>query len=369
MRFGLSTHLFHGERLGRDQLERVRASGFELIEVFATRTHVDYHDVRAIDDLARTLDDVGLVVNSVHGPICESFSEGVWGRSYSNASSQPARREEAVAETVAAFDAAKRLGAASLVVHLGLPRFQDAAPGDNDPTAVRRSLEAMADARLCLAGAPVAAQRNGAAASAESLVELKPGDVLKLGATRGGARSYLCIEGGFQFPGRLALTRRLGAGEILMAGMSHRGRVASGAEGTPAGDAATIPLRFVLDPRRERFFPPKAIEGFLSTEFRVSSTSDRRGVRLEGIAVGASGSSEVSPEGTMRGTIQIPPDGQPIVLGPDRPLTGGYARLGKVIDADWARLAQAPPGAAVRFSAVTLAQALAAGACGSGPEE
>jgi len=146
MRFGLSTHLFHGERLGRDQLERVRASGFELIEVFATRTHVDYHDVRAIDDLARTLDDVGLVVNSVHGPICESFSEGVWGRSYSNASSQPARREEAVAETVAAFDAAKRLGAASLVVHLGLPRFQDAAPGDNDPTAVRRSLEAMADA-------------------------------------------------------------------------------------------------------------------------------------------------------------------------------------------------------------------------------
>ncbi|HYB53964.1 MAG TPA: 5-oxoprolinase subunit PxpB, partial [Thermoanaerobaculia bacterium] len=163
-------------------------------------------------------------------------------------------------------------------------------------------LEAMADVRLCLAGAPVAAQRNGAAASAESLVELKPGDVLKLGATRGGARSYLCIEGGFQFPGRLALTRRLGAGEILMAGMSHRGRVASGAEGTPAGDAATIPLRFVLDPRRERFFPPKAIEGFLSTEFRVSSTSDRRGVRLEGIAVGASGSSEVSPEGTMRGT-------------------------------------------------------------------
>jgi sugar phosphate isomerase/epimerase len=146
MRFGLSTHLFHGERLGRRQLELVRAHGFDLVEIFATRTHVDYHDARAVDDLARALADLGLSVNSVHGPICESFSDGIWGRAYSNASSQPARREEAVAETRAAFDAARRLSATYLVVHLGLPRFQDIPAGDNDPGAARRSLEALAEA-------------------------------------------------------------------------------------------------------------------------------------------------------------------------------------------------------------------------------
>lgn len=146
MRFGLSTHLFHGERLGRSQLELVRAHGFDLIEVFATRTHVDYHDARAVDELAGTLADLGLAVNSVHGPICESFTGGVWGRAYSNAASQPARRDEAVAETRLAFDAARRLGAAYMVVHLGLPRFQEIPAGDNDPGAVRRSLEALASA-------------------------------------------------------------------------------------------------------------------------------------------------------------------------------------------------------------------------------
>ena len=66
------------------------------------------------------------------------------------------------------------------------------------------------------------------------------------------------------------------------------------------------------------------------------------------------------PEGTALGTIQVPSGGQPILLGPDRPITGGYARLGTVIAADGTRVAQASPGRAIRFSAVTLDEALAA---------
>jgi len=146
MRFGLSTHLFHGERLRRQHFEAMRASGFDLVEVFATRTHIDYHDTRHVDQVRGWLDDLGVTANSVHGPICESFTHGVWGRSYSNASTQAVRRDEAIAETRVAFDAARRLGASSLVVHLGLPRFQDIPPGDNDPGAVRRSIEALAQA-------------------------------------------------------------------------------------------------------------------------------------------------------------------------------------------------------------------------------
>ena len=76
MRFGLSTHLFHGERLSRQHFEAMRANGFDLVEVFATRTHIDYHDTRHVDQVRGWLDDLGLTANSVHGPICESFTHG-----------------------------------------------------------------------------------------------------------------------------------------------------------------------------------------------------------------------------------------------------------------------------------------------------
>src|SRR4029079_10515881 len=95
MRFGISTHLFHGERLQRVHLERVAARGFNLIEVFATRTHLDYHDARAVADLRRWLDELGLRTWSVHAPITDSFSGGAWGRAYSNASSDATARQEA----------------------------------------------------------------------------------------------------------------------------------------------------------------------------------------------------------------------------------------------------------------------------------
>ena len=146
MKFGLSTHLFHGERLTRAHMETIRANGFELVEIFATRTHLDYHDLRQVENLREWLDEFGLRASSVHGPICESFTHGVWGRSYSNASTQPARRDEAIAETQVAFEAARRLGASSVVVHLGLPRFQEVTADDNDPGAVRRSLDVLAEA-------------------------------------------------------------------------------------------------------------------------------------------------------------------------------------------------------------------------------
>jgi len=88
--------------------------------------------------------------------------------------------------------------------------------------------------------------------------------------------------------------------------------------------------------------------------------SDRRGIRLEGPALATSGSSEVPPEGTALGTIQVPSGGQPILLGPDRPITGGYARLGTVISADWVHLARTLPGRTVRFAAATLEEAVEA---------
>jgi sugar phosphate isomerase/epimerase len=143
MRFGLSTHLFHGERLTAGHIEAVAAHGFDLIEVFATRTHFDYRDAGHADHLRTWVDAAGVTVGSMHAPICDRFTGGVWGRAFSNASSRAADRQEAVDETRAALDAARALGCATLVLHLGVPRGQPIPAGDNDPGALRRSLEAL----------------------------------------------------------------------------------------------------------------------------------------------------------------------------------------------------------------------------------
>jgi len=82
MVFALSTHLFHGERLSRRHLELVRAGGFTDVEVFATRTHLEYGDDGAVAALAADLDDLGLTAGSVHAPICASFAGGHWGRGW-----------------------------------------------------------------------------------------------------------------------------------------------------------------------------------------------------------------------------------------------------------------------------------------------
>jgi sugar phosphate isomerase/epimerase len=145
-RFGLSTHLFHGERLERRHLEAMASHGFGLVEIFATRTHMDYHDARAIADVGAWCRELELLPWSMHAPICDAFTGGVWGRAYSNATTDAAGRREALDETLASIRAAQAIGCSILVVHLGLPRGQPIPPGDNDAGALRRSLEPIAEA-------------------------------------------------------------------------------------------------------------------------------------------------------------------------------------------------------------------------------
>jgi sugar phosphate isomerase/epimerase len=145
-RFGLSTHIFHGDRLERRHFEAIARHGFPLVELFATRTHLEYRDGRRMADIRRWLDDLRLDAWSLHAPICEGFTHGVWGRTYSNASANAAVRQEAIAETLASIDAARTLGCQTVVLHLGIPVGQPIPADDNDAAAVRRSLEPIAEA-------------------------------------------------------------------------------------------------------------------------------------------------------------------------------------------------------------------------------
>jgi sugar phosphate isomerase/epimerase len=146
MRFGVSTHLYHDQRLELEHLAQVAAYGFEAIELFATRSHFDYRDEAAIERLKQWLGATGLTLNSVHAPITDVFGAGdQWAPTYSNAASDRERREAAVRETDAALKLAARIPFDVLVVHLGTPASRE-APGDNHRPSAVRSLEEICEA-------------------------------------------------------------------------------------------------------------------------------------------------------------------------------------------------------------------------------
>jgi sugar phosphate isomerase/epimerase len=142
-RFGISTHVFHAERLAREHLAAVAARGFEALELYATRTHFDYHDPAAAVALGGWLEDTGLSLHAVHAPTTVGFSGGKWGETLSLAAGDEGRRQMAVSETVTSLGLASVVPFEHLVMHLGVPS-PDA--GANSRSAAARSLEEVAEA-------------------------------------------------------------------------------------------------------------------------------------------------------------------------------------------------------------------------------
>jgi len=144
--FGISTHLYHHQRLDETHLADVAASGFDAIELFATRTHFDYGDPAAVVRLARWLDAAGLRLHSVHAPITGGLVDGTWGPPLSLAAADAGRRRQALQETGMALDIADQVPFECLVVHLGLPDELRPGPADNRADAARRSIEELHEA-------------------------------------------------------------------------------------------------------------------------------------------------------------------------------------------------------------------------------
>jgi sugar phosphate isomerase/epimerase len=146
VRFGISTHLYHQQALGRHHLAELAEFGFKELELFATKGHFDYHDDRAIDELAGWLADTGLHLHSVHAPIVEHLLNGQWGPPLSTAATAEQGRAAAVREAAAAARIAKRIPYSFLVTHLGIPDDYKPAADDNSLVAARRSIEEIAAA-------------------------------------------------------------------------------------------------------------------------------------------------------------------------------------------------------------------------------
>lgn len=148
MRFGISTHLYHDRRLERGHLAQIAGYGFEAIELFATRSHFDYTDPGAIEQLKAWLAETGLVLGSVHAPITSAFAAGDrWEPTFSTAATDRERREATIRETQAALRIADRIPYDAIVVHLGTPASREPA-GDNHRSAALRSFE-----EICVAAA------------------------------------------------------------------------------------------------------------------------------------------------------------------------------------------------------------------------
>lgn len=216
----------------------------------------------------------------------------------------------------------------------------------------------LSDAVLAIAGADLDAKWNDSAAPLGKAFPARKGDRIRFGAARIGARAYLCVAGGLAARRPAETTRRLSRGD--RAGRAPRG-TSPGIDGPATAsrlpDESGVTLRVLPGPQSEVLAPASA-ERFFSESYQVSPESDRRGIRLEGPALDLRRASDVAPEGTALGSIQVPSNGLPIVLGPDRPVTGGYAKVATVIARDWPLLAQSPPGTTVRFRPVALAEAM-----------
>jgi biotin-dependent carboxylase-like uncharacterized protein len=219
--------------------------------------------------------------------------------------------------------------------------------------------------RIALAGAPRSAEIVGRAVGFDASTTLPDGETLTLGFARGGCFSYLAIEGGVRGEpmfGSLAVNARAGLGSPyprpLQAGDELQTSEASGAAERRIDLAAMAdgPVRLVLGPQDDEF-DAAAIALFLDSEWKISATSDRMGYRLEGPVIRHLHGHNIVSDGTVNGSIQVPGNGAPIVLMPDRGTSGGYPKIATVISADFGRFAQIPPGRGFRFQAISMAAA------------
>ncbi len=219
-------------------------------------------------------------------------------------------------------------------------------------------LRCVGNAVVGVAGTPIEVTVQTRRCEPGRAISLSDGDIVRIGRAKSGLRSYVAVRGG------LAGKSQLGSQSTdTMSGLGPRqlsvddhldiGEFAAGDSSTtqprPRRDDAQ-PIRVVAGPHDDLLARPLA-ELLADSVWTVSPSSDRIGLRLTGPSLPFTLEATLPSEPTIRGAIQVLPDGQLVILGPDRPTTGGYPVVGVVIDADLDRLAQLRPGSRIRLAA------------------
>jgi biotin-dependent carboxylase-like uncharacterized protein len=229
-----------------------------------------------------------------------------------------------------------------------------------------------APAAVAVAGGDFQLTLDGQAQPSALVLRLEPGATLRLRAGPAGVWCYLAIAGGLDVPQVLGSSathtrtgmgglkgRMLQAGDRLTAAPAGNGDIATGRIVAPMLERQPDLIRVLLGPQHD-YFAEDQIAAFLAGPWRISTRGDRMACFLEGPTLSHKLGFNIPSDGVARGAIQVPGEGQPIVLMADRQSTGGYPKIANVIGADLGRLAQARPGTQIAFRAVSHAEAVAA---------
>ncbi|KGI66385.1 5-oxoprolinase/urea amidolyase family protein [Mycolicibacterium rufum] len=213
------------------------------------------------------------------------------------------------------------------------------------------------DVAIAVTGADTDPAVSGIPFGTNSIHHVRAGEVISLGPARAGLRSYLAVRGGFDVAPVLGSRSYdvmssigplpLRSGDVLPVG-EHTDEFPELDQAPVAAlDDEALELRVVPGPRDDWFVDPDVL---VRTNWQVTNRSDRVGMRLVGMPLEYRWPDRQLPsEGATRGAIQVPPNGFPVILGPDHPVTGGYPVIGVVVDDDIDAMAQARPGQTVRL--------------------
>ena len=222
---------------------------------------------------------------------------------------------------------------------------------------------------IAVTGADMPVTVNGRSAAGWSTIAVKAGDVVKLGPARTGVRSYVGVAGGLDVPLVLGsrstyLRGRVGGveGRALRKGDELR-VFPSGPVEPRRVEPRAIPdytgeptVRAVLGPQADRF-TAEGLEALFGGRYEVLPQSDRMGSRLRGPRIAHARGHDIVSDGIALGSIQVPGDGQPIVLLVDRQSTGGYTKAATICSFDIWRVGQARPGQSLRFHQIGVDEA------------
>lgn len=225
---------------------------------------------------------------------------------------------------------------------------------------------------VAVAGGSFSVTLDGQALPSAVVTRLEPGARLRLKAGAAGCWCYLALAGGLDLPlvlgsasthtrtgiGGLA-GRALAAGDSLAVGSLVTAEIETGAIQARLLDRPADMIRVILGPQDD-YFAPDQIAAFLAGPWKVSARGDRMACFLEGPKLTHARGYNITSDGIAMGAIQVPGEGQPIVLMADRQSTGGYPKIATIIGPDLGRLAQARPGSTIRFRTASHAEAVAA---------
>jgi biotin-dependent carboxylase-like uncharacterized protein len=237
-------------------------------------------------------------------------------------------------------------------------------------TMMGPSLEVLGEADVALTGADMAMTINQEPAPMWQMLRVKKGDVIRIRQAKSGCRSYLAVTGGLDVP--VVMGSRSTCVKARIGGVEGRvlrkddvlvripGDSLSTPRRLPADFIPTfspdVVMRAVTGPQDEAF--ASGLETFFGSVYEVSPEADRMGYRLQGPPIHHDEGypQSIISEPTMPGNVQLPADGQPIILLVEQ-TTGGYTKIATVISTDLPWIAQAVPGNRVRFQKVTLEEA------------